>query len=177
MQYRLGIFLIASALAGCMPWPHFHYRAPAVEGVVTNNGVPVQNAEINVSAEFSEEQQKGVTDSNGRFSTKPIREFMFFASLLGDPLYGYTVTIINAENQYEGFGGGYVGYAPEQLTVVCDCQSRFNCEAKSAIARVLLMNRMRSHKACARGSGRDARLELAVALDSVIQPPVAPRLP
>ena len=130
MQYRLGIILIASALAGCMPWPHFHYLAPAVEGVVTNNGVPVQNAEINVSAEFSEEQQKGVTDSNGRFSTKPIREFMFFASLLGDPLYGYTVTITNAENQYEGFGEGHVGYAPEQLTVVCNLSKPIRLRSK-----------------------------------------------
>ena len=153
MQYRLGIFLIVSALAGCMPWPHFHYRAPAVEGVVTNNGVPVQNAEINVSAEFSEEQQKSVTDSNGRFSTKPIRELMFFAPLLGDPLYGYTVTIINAENQYEGLGEGYVGYAPEQLTVVCDLSKPIQLRSKKRYCAVLLMNRMRSHKACARGSG------------------------
>ena len=130
MQYRFGIILIVSALAGCMPWPHFHYRAPAVEGVVTNNGVPVQNAEINVSSQFSEEQQKGVTDSNGRFSTKPIREFMFFASLLGDPLYGYTVTITNAANQYEGFGEGHVGYAPEQLMVVCDLSKPIQLRSK-----------------------------------------------
>lgn len=130
MQYPLGIILIASVLAGCMPWPHFHYLAPAVEGVVTNNGVPVPNTEINVSAQFSEEQQKGVTDSNGRFSTKPIREFMFFASLLGDPLYGYTVTITNAANQYEGFGEGHVGYAPEQLMVVCDLSKPIQLRGK-----------------------------------------------
>jgi len=55
---------------------------------------------------------------------------MFFASLLGDPLYGYTVTITNAENQYEGFGEGYVGYAPEQLTVVCDLSKPIQLRSK-----------------------------------------------
>ncbi len=131
MQCRLGIILLASMLAGCMPWPHFHYHAPASEGVVTSYGVPVQNAEINVSAKFSEEQEKGITDSNGRFSTKPIREFMFFASLLGDPLYCYTVTITYAANQYEGFGEGHVGYAPEQLMVVCELSKPIQLRSKT----------------------------------------------
>jgi hypothetical protein len=130
MQYHLAIILMTSTLAGCMPWPHFHYRAPAVEGIVTNNGIPVKNAEINVSAEFSEEQRKSVTDSNGRFSTKPIREFMFFASLLGDPLYGYTITITNVENQYDGLEEGHVGYAPDQLTVVCDLSKSIQLRSK-----------------------------------------------
>ena len=103
-----------------MPWPHFHYRAPAIEGVVTDNGVPVPNADISVSAQFSDEQQRAVTDTKGHFNTKPIREFMFFASLLGDPLFGYSVQINRAAHQYEGFGEAYVGYAPTQLKVACD---------------------------------------------------------
>lgn len=120
MRHQLCAILVASATAGCMPWPHSHYRAPAVEGVIMNNGAPVQDAEIRVSAQFSDEQQKGITDSNGRFKTKPIREFMFFASLLGDPLYGYSVTITQAESTYEGFGEADVGYASRELNVACD---------------------------------------------------------
>ncbi|MFO0775677.1 MAG: hypothetical protein U0172_13535 [Nitrospiraceae bacterium] len=88
--------------------------------MVTNNDAPVESAEVIVSTKFSENTQKSVTDSNGRFSTQPIREFTFFARLLGDPLYAYRVTITNAENRYEGLGEARVGYAPERLTVACD---------------------------------------------------------
>lgn len=103
-----------------MPWPHFHYRAPAVEGVVTDNGAPVPDAAISVWAQFSGEQQRAVTDINGRFNTEPIREFMFFASLLGDPLFGYSVQITRAANQYDGIGEADVGYAPTEIKVACD---------------------------------------------------------
>ena len=120
MHYRLSIALIACGITGCMPWPHYRYYAPAVEGVVMSNGQPVSNADVKVVAQFSEEQRAAVTDSNGRFHTKPIKELQFFASLLGDPLFGYKVSIAHAAQQYEGFGEAHVGYPPKELQVTCD---------------------------------------------------------
>ena len=73
-----------------------------------------------MSAQFSDQQQTAVTDSSGRFRTKPIKELQFFASLLGDPLFGYNVSIVQASQEYRGFGEAYVGYSPKELKVTCN---------------------------------------------------------
>ena len=120
MLYRLGIVLLAGMATGCMPWPHSLYVAPAVEGVVTHNGVPVQNAEISVSTGNRDEMQKSVTDRDGRFITKPIKILELFVFFPSDPLINYSVTIGTAEKHYEGLHEFNVGYGPEKISVVCE---------------------------------------------------------
>ena len=86
--------LVAPLLSGCVPFPHLHYRAPAVAGVITEYGKTAAGASVCVSGQFSAAVSAAVSDQEGRFVTKPIREVLLTASLLGDPMYGYTVSII-----------------------------------------------------------------------------------
>ena len=103
-----------------MPFPHLHYRAPAVAGVITEHGKPAAGASVRVSGQFSAEVSAAVSDQEGRFVTKPIREVLLTASLLGDPMYGYTVSIIMGGKEYVGYSDAYVGYAPKEIQLVCD---------------------------------------------------------
>lgn len=120
MRYRVVILILAGMATGCMPWPHSLYLAPAVEGVVTHNGLPVENAEISVSARNRDERQKSVTDSNGYFITKPIRTLELFISFPSDPLISYSVTISTAGKPYQGLDEFFVGYGPEKISVTCE---------------------------------------------------------
>lgn len=115
-----GIGVTAWALSACVPIPNYYYYAPAISGVVTADGQPVQNVEVKVSARFSEEIQTATTDQAGRFETKPIKQLLLTMTLIGDPLYGYGLDVMTAGQKYEGYVESYVGYAPKQLQVVCE---------------------------------------------------------
>jgi len=118
---RIGTSLVLTTLlAGCVPFPNFRYYAPAVSGVITKDGFPVENAQVRVSAQFAGEGKVAATGPNGRFAAKSIRTFLLTASLIGDPLYAYSVQVTVAGKIYEGYSEAGVGYAPEKLEVSCE---------------------------------------------------------
>ena len=116
----LTIAIASAALSGCVPIPNLHYFAPAVSGVVMRGDVPVAGAEVFVSGAFSKEVRVGSTDREGRFSTESIRELRLTAFILGDPLYGYTVKIVDGGETYDGFAWMAVGDGPKEVKMVCD---------------------------------------------------------
>lgn len=116
----LVVLPLVSALSACVPFPHEHCYAPALDGVLTKGGQPVSNAKIRVTAEFSDKHEEATTDDQGAFHTGAIQGFEFWASLIGDPLFGYTVSITEAGHNYPGLTDISVGYAPEKVTLVCE---------------------------------------------------------
>lgn len=107
-------------LAGCAPFPNMRYYAPSIVGVVMQDGKPVGGAEIRVSTAFSNEIRETTAAPNGRFKTESIRRLLLTSTLIGDPLYGYTVEIRSAGIVYKGFVDLSVGYAPSTISLNCD---------------------------------------------------------
>lgn len=112
--------LALSALSGCVPFPSTRYYAPEVTGRVVRNGAPVANAEIRLTATFIDRVAISMTDSDGRFKLGPLSKVLLTRSLLGDPLYAYTLAINVAGKSYRGLSDGAVGYAPPELRVSCN---------------------------------------------------------
>jgi hypothetical protein len=73
-----------------------------------------------VSGQFAGEVQLSVTGPDGRFATESIRKLLLTASLMGDPLYAYSVQITVAGKTYDGYSQADVGYAPDKLQLKCD---------------------------------------------------------
>jgi len=120
------ILLTASILvSGCVPFPNYRYYAPAVSGVVLQDDLPVDKAEVHVFGQFAEEVQFNATGQDGHFATMPIRKLLLTASLIGDPLYAYTVQITVGGQQYLGYSEASVGYAPSTLELKCDLSRPF----------------------------------------------------
>ena len=103
-----------------MPIPNFRYYAPAVSGVVMREGLPVQQAKVHVAGNYVQETRSVVTASDGRFSTEAIRKLLLTASLIGDPLYSYSVEIVVGDKVYAGYSEASVGYAPKSAQLKCD---------------------------------------------------------
>jgi Domain of unknown function (DUF6795) len=120
---RMLLAILSGLAAGCVPLPHMQYDASAFSGVVTRAGTPVAGASIRVSTRYSKVTRETSTNQDGRFSTKPIREFQFFAVLLGDPISNYSLEITLDGQTYRGYAGGHMGFPPKQLSVICDLNS------------------------------------------------------
>lgn len=113
--------VVASALlSACVPLPNVRYDAPAISGVVTRDGIPVPGAAVAVSAQFAEEAVAGATDAAGRFTVQPIRRLHLTATLIGDPLYAYSMVITVGERRYVGYFESGVGHVPRQLSLRCE---------------------------------------------------------
>ena len=121
----LSLLIASIFVSGCVPFPNYRYYAPAVSGVVLQDGVPVDKAEVHVSAQFAEEVQFNATGQDGRFATAAIRKLLLTASLIGDPLYAYSVRITVGGQQYLGYSEASVGYAPSKLELKCDLSRPF----------------------------------------------------
>jgi hypothetical protein len=111
---------LALLLAGCVPFPNYHYFAPAISGVVTRDGAPVEGARVNVWGAFATRSQVVVTGADGRFSAEPIRELRFAAWIVGDPLYAYSVEITAANEKYPGYSMSAVGNPSAAIELACD---------------------------------------------------------
>jgi hypothetical protein len=137
MSLRIAPVLLGiCGLSACVPFPHNQYYAPALEGVVTNGGQPISNTELRIKAKFSDKQQQATTDEHGAFHTQAIKEFVFFAWLIGDPLFGYTVTISGPGPGYTGFDEFSVGYAPKELKLVCDLSAPIETQSRKQYCHV-----------------------------------------
>jgi len=82
--------------------------------------VPVAGAAVQLSAHGSATTQTAVTDEKGRFTAGPFVEWHLFYSLLGDPLYAFSINIATQGRDYNGYKGGGVGYAPREIELLCD---------------------------------------------------------
>ncbi|MDR3157756.1 MAG: carboxypeptidase-like regulatory domain-containing protein [Zoogloeaceae bacterium] len=119
--------LLVTLISGCVPLPHFDYLAPAASGVITQDGFPITDAQVQVSSQFSDERMRAITGADGRFATESIRRFSFFMVLLGDPIHVYSVKITTGDKTYEGYSTWNMGYAPEKIELRCD----LSCPLKS----------------------------------------------
>lgn len=90
----LALILIVTS---CIPFPHIYRTAPKVDGVVLNNGEPVRNTVLHLNSRTglcnSEGSIKTVTDENGRFSFGPIWNFGLITFFIGDPIYGWSLSV------------------------------------------------------------------------------------
>jgi hypothetical protein len=125
MPARFAILsMFTLLLTGCLPIPHFNYRAPAVSGIIIQNGAPVANAQVQVTDEIPSgngERTTAVTNADGRFATEPIREFRFVFALIGEEFYWYTVQITAAGRIYPGYSSSRLGYSrTKKLELRCD---------------------------------------------------------
>jgi len=121
MDKILSALLIAFALTACAPIPNRRTFAPAVAGTVVRGGVPVANAEVLLTTRFSDAAATVRTDADGRFRLGPLSEMRVMKTLLGDPLYEYTLKIrVAGEEEHLGLAGHGMGNASKELTVTCD---------------------------------------------------------
>jgi hypothetical protein len=112
--------LLPPLLSGCVPFPNLHTFAPALSGVVTQDGKPLSEATVTVAAQFSREVRLATTNQDGSFATEAIRELRLTAFLVGDSLFEFTVTISSVGNSYTGFAIVGMGSAPSSLKLSCD---------------------------------------------------------
>ena len=132
---------IGSLSDACLPVPHNEYRAPAITGVVRSGDLPVADAELQLTADYTREVSTARTDAKGNFAVAPLRDFRFVTVLLGDPSYAYKLQIIAAGKKFQGFAAGRIGFAPKKIELVCDLSkadqttredgTRGNCSIKS----------------------------------------------
>jgi hypothetical protein len=116
----VAVMILSLPITACVPWPHRGYFAPEIEGVLLDNGVPVTNVKLKLSADFTDRQQIAITDADGRFVLRPISEWRLMAPLIGDPLYGYTLEVDMGDRKFPVYSNGGVGYAESRLELRCD---------------------------------------------------------
>jgi hypothetical protein len=117
---RLSVLALTLTLTACLPIPNRQYFAPTVSGVVVIDGAPVQNAKLRLSSPFTHKTAEVSTDSTGQFTVGPLRMWRLSTSLLGDPLYQYSLDVTSSNTAYPGLTEGQVGYPPTGLSVFCD---------------------------------------------------------
>lgn len=125
----MALIATTGMMGGCVPLPNMHYFAPAIDGVVTEDGAPVAGAQITVRTQFASDTSAAITTQYGRFRTEAIRELRLTAVLIGDPLFGYTVEIRHRGETYVGFANFDVGQSPPSIQLNCDLShpvSNFN---------------------------------------------------
>jgi hypothetical protein len=121
MKTELIAIVAALAFTACVPFPNRHYFAPEVSGTVIRNNAPAADAEVRLTSRFSEAAATTRTDAYGRFKLGPLSEMRFTRTVLGDPLYEYVLSInVAGDEEYRGLAEHGVGYAPEELPVICD---------------------------------------------------------
>lgn len=126
MKTLMISILLAIFISGCLPMPHYESYSPTISGIVTQNGIPVENAQISISSRSIEDTQTTITDSTGHFLLIPIKEFSIFAILIGDPIYDYSMQIIVDNKKYEAYSDGGTGGPPNTLQLNCDLSHPIN---------------------------------------------------
>lgn len=103
-----------------MPIPDRRRFAPEVAGVVVRAGVPVADAEVTLSSAFAKPETSR-TDASGRFRLGPLTRLFLTRSVLGDPLYKYSLAIkVAGEAELLGYLDSGIGDAPAALQAACD---------------------------------------------------------
>jgi hypothetical protein len=121
MRNGLLALAIIISLIACVPTISHRTYAPKVSGTLIQDGGPVANAEIILSASFTAAKASTRTDSEGRFLVGPLSETQFTRRVFGDRVYVYKLDIRVAEEQlYLGLEGRGMGDPPNDLEVDCN---------------------------------------------------------
>ncbi|MBI5883843.1 MAG: carboxypeptidase regulatory-like domain-containing protein [Elusimicrobia bacterium] len=108
-------------LAACVPIPNRRHHAPQVTGTVVRDNAPVAGAEVLLVTPFTRSSATATSDAGGNFKLGPISELRLTRSVLGDPLFKYSLTIKAAGGEeYLGLEEHGIGNAPEGVRVACD---------------------------------------------------------
>lgn len=129
--FRLSAAVGLSALmSACIVFPVPAVLAPKVSGVVLENGVPVEGAEIvlTTTAPFSDDPLAASegnpratvkTDADGRFAIGPLRGVKVFHAL-GDELHSVSLVIKDGERSFLGFADSGTRAYARPLEGTCD---------------------------------------------------------
>ena len=107
---RVAVFAGSALLmTACVPVPHRLCHAPEISGIVLDDGVPVQGAEIRLSAGPDRSQPVVLTNRDGSFEVGPISELRVFLPTFGNRFYFYTLEIEVSGDRYtdEDYGRGF----------------------------------------------------------------------
>jgi hypothetical protein len=131
MQLRHVAPVVALTLSGCVPFPHARQTKPAVDGVITVGGSPLAGAHVaycakGLNLDRCESFKEATTDGLGTFHFSGESTFEAFASLMGDPLYAFGITVTYNERKLSwGYGG--VGYSPKHVFLRCEVSEKLSC--------------------------------------------------
>lgn len=129
--FRLSAALGLSALtSACIVFPVPAVLAPKVSGIVLQNGMPVEGADIvlttavpfsgdPVAASDGNPRATVKTDADGRFAIGPLRGVKVFHAL-GDELHSVSLVIKDRGRIYLGFSDIGIGNAARPLEGTCD---------------------------------------------------------
>lgn len=115
------VALSVLTLSACVPFPNRRLCAPEVTGSLVRAGEPVAGAEIVLTAAFMRTPATTRTDAAGRFKLGPLTKMYLTKSLLGDPLYVYSLRIKTEGGEDRlGFEARSMGAPPGPRAVSCD---------------------------------------------------------
>ncbi len=126
----LASFAVCGVLPACVLFPVPHDLAPKISGVVLENGVPVEGAEVvlvrsylsTVDATQVSKDQRSIStrsDSSGRFAVGPIKTVKV-VHMFGDELLVYALVIRHNGQSLLGFRDSGTGSAGGPFSVTCD---------------------------------------------------------
>ncbi len=120
--------MVATSLSGCvvLPIPHTVRIVPALDGVVTVNGVPAAGLKVFVhkhtygqGPECPVSEVKVSTDAQGRFHFDEVTELRLLM-MMGDPLSTWAICITGPNGQVLGWRNYAMGYAEPKVSFACE---------------------------------------------------------
>ena len=121
MRNELLVLAASISLIACVPTLSRRTYAPMVSGTLIRNSGPIANAEILLTASFTDAKASARTDSEGRFQIGPLSERQFARRVFCDRVYVYKLEIrVAGEQPYLGFEGRDMGAPPNTLELACD---------------------------------------------------------
>ncbi|MFA6316084.1 MAG: carboxypeptidase-like regulatory domain-containing protein [Elusimicrobiota bacterium] len=118
---RWIMLAVLGSLVACVPTLSRRSYTPLISGTLVRDGKPVVDAEIVLTAAFTDARASAKTDSEGRFHVGPLSERQFMRRVFGDRIFIYKIGInIVGEQGYTAFEGRSLGYLPDSIQLACD---------------------------------------------------------
>jgi len=139
VHFALSSFVLAAALAGCVPmvYPHAERTQPEVDGLLASGGVP--RAGVRISAcqgvpeggvALSSHRCDGVawatTDAQGRFHFERIERSKL---MLDHHTAAYVILTVESSGHEMTWHRDYPGEAPMHEALRCELGERLACES------------------------------------------------
>ncbi|MBI5595299.1 MAG: hypothetical protein HY928_04335 [Elusimicrobia bacterium] len=123
MKSNITVLGVVLALNACVPFPNRRLCAPEVSGTLVRAGVPVSGAEVLLSAVFTEDTAAVLSDGAGKFKLGPLSKLHLTKSVLGDPLYRFSLRVkVPGGGESLAFEGSALGAPPGPLVLYCDLE-------------------------------------------------------
>lgn len=121
MKPKFLLLAATLSLSACVPTLSRRTFAPMISGVLLRDGTPVPDAELLLTASWTDTTASAKTDSSGRFQLGPLTERQFVRSVFGDRVYVYKLGIrVAGEPPSLGYEGRDMGALPDNLHLTCD---------------------------------------------------------